>query len=79
MSSVSAHVRIPRDFNAKPIPVRAVARFYRLLDSGAIQNRGEGYAGELAAKKVAEEFNVSSEMVWRWVREHVEQNSKKSA
>lgn len=76
---MSPRVKIPRGLKAKPLNVRAVTRFYRLLDSGAIRNRDESYAGQVAANTVATEFNVTREVLWRWIREHAAQNVQKSA
>jgi len=80
---VSPHVRIPRGLFPKPLNVRAVTRFYRLLDSGAIRNRDASYAGQVAANTVATEFNVPRDVIWRWIREHAAQgavqNVQKSA
>ena len=61
--------RIPRHFTGRPLPERAVARFYRLLDSGALTSGDSGFAGGEAANQVAAEFSVPAATVWQWVRE----------
>ncbi len=76
---VSPHVKIPRGLFPKPLNVRAVTRFYRLLDSGAIRNRDASYGGQVAASTVAKEFNVPREVIWRWIREHAAQNAQQNA
>jgi|GEM_PF-3051948 len=76
---MTPRVRIPRDFFPKPLPQRAVTRFYKLLDSGTLRNRDASYAGPVAAQTVAQEFNVPRETLWRWIREYADQRDLKSA
>lgn len=71
-------IRFPRSL-PKPLPERAVTRFYRLLDTGVVGHRDKTYGGQEAALSVAREFNVPPTMVWRWVREHAEQNVMQTA
>lgn len=66
---MTIHVRVPKNWYPRQRPVRAVRRFYRLLDSGVIRARDGQYAGQIAINTVAEEFRVSAQTVWRWIRE----------
>lgn len=66
---MTVHVRFPKNWYAKQRPVRAATRFYTLLDSGAIRPREGQYAGQIALNTVADEFHVSAQTVWRWIRE----------
>ena len=68
-------IRFPRSL-PKPLPERAVTRFYRLLDEGVVGQRDKTYGGQEAALAVAREFNVPATEVWRWVREHAEQHAR---
>lgn len=70
---MTIHVRVPKNWYAKQRPERAVTRFYRLLDSGAIHVRGGEYAGPVAVNTVAEEFRVSAQTLWRWIREQTQE------
>lgn len=71
-------IRFPRSL-PKPLPERAVTRFYRLLDDGVVGQRDQAYGGQEAANAVAREFNVPATIVWRWVREHAEQMALQTA
>ena len=68
------HVRIPKQLYLRQRPVRAAARFYRLLDSGSIRVRANDYAGRVALNTVAEEFGVPAQTMWRWIREYTDAN-----
>lgn len=69
---MTIHVRVPRNLYVRQRPVRAAERFYRLLDSGAIRVQQGEYAGPVALNTVAQEFGVSAQTAWGWIREFTE-------
>lgn len=69
------HVRVPGDMYVRQRPVRAAERFYKLLDSGALRVQQGEYAGSVALNTVAQEFGVSAQTVWSWIREYTEVNA----
>lgn len=69
---MSTHVQVPRKIYAKQRPIRAVTRFYRLLDSGAIRTPDAKFAGSVAINTVAFEYQVPAQTVWRWIREYAD-------
>lgn len=69
---MSTLIRVPRNLYAKQRPIRAVTRFYRLLDSGAIHTRDSSFGGNVAINTVAFEFKVPAQTVWRWIRDYAD-------
>lgn len=51
------------------IPESAVARYYWLLDSGELARNGDEFPAGLATTRVAAEYGVSTEELWRWIRD----------
>jgi hypothetical protein len=76
---MTTHVLIPRNVYARQRPIRAVTRFYGLLDSGVIHAPESKFGGSVAINTVAFEYNVPAQTVWRWIRDYVDYGPLKFA